>query len=142
MSADERPPRAKAVPELEVPTTIGESDSRQAKEGAAKVSESAKASHAEQPSRRDFLVIAANTFAAVGTAFAMWPFIAQMSPDASMHAVASIEVDLAPVATGQAITVTWRGKPIFIRNRTQDEIEQARAVPLSELPDPSPTPSA
>jgi ubiquinol-cytochrome c reductase iron-sulfur subunit len=94
--------------------------------------------HAEQPPRRDFLVIAANTFAAVGTALAMWPFIAQMNPDASTQAVASIEVDLAPVKTGQAITVMWRGKPIFIRNRTQEEIEQARAVPLSELPDPEP----
>jgi ubiquinol-cytochrome c reductase iron-sulfur subunit len=82
------------------------------------------------------LVIAANTFAAVGAALAMWPFIAQMNPDASTQAVASIEVDLAPVETGQAITVMWRGKPIFIRNRTKEEIEQARAVPLSQLPDP------
>jgi ubiquinol-cytochrome c reductase iron-sulfur subunit len=99
---------------------------------------SAEQSQAEQPARRDFLVVAANTFAAVGTAFALWPFIAQMSPDASMQAVASIEVDLAPVETGQAITVMWRGKPIFIRNRTKEEIKRARAVPLSELPDPEP----
>jgi ubiquinol-cytochrome c reductase iron-sulfur subunit len=107
-------------------------------EGGANTQAPAEDAHAEQPARRDFLVIAANTFAAVGTALAMWPFIAQMNPDASMQAVASIEVDLAPVATGQAITAMWRGKPIFIRNRTKDEIEQARAVPLSELPDPEP----
>jgi ubiquinol-cytochrome c reductase iron-sulfur subunit len=95
-------------------------------------------SPAEEPARRDFLIIAANTFAAVGAALAMWPFIAQMNPDASTQAVASIEVDLAPVQTGQALTIMWRGKPIFIRNRTKNEIEQARAVPLSELPDPEP----
>jgi ubiquinol-cytochrome c reductase iron-sulfur subunit len=65
-------------------------------------------SHAEEPARRDFLIIAANTFAAVGSAIAMWPFIAQMNPDASTLAVASIEVDVAPVKTGQAITVMWR----------------------------------
>jgi ubiquinol-cytochrome c reductase iron-sulfur subunit len=93
-------------------------------------------SHAEQPERRDFLILAANTFAAVGGAIAMWPFIAQMNPDASTQALASIEVDLQPIKQGQAITVMWRGKPIFIRNRTQDEIEKARSVPLSELPDP------
>jgi ubiquinol-cytochrome c reductase iron-sulfur subunit len=95
-------------------------------------------SHAEQPPRRDFLILAANTFAAVGGALAMWPFIAQMSPDASTQALASIEVDLTPIKEGQAITAMWRGKPIFIRNRTKEEIEKARAVPLSELPDPEP----
>jgi ubiquinol-cytochrome c reductase iron-sulfur subunit len=84
------------------------------------------------------LVIAGNTFAAVGVALAMWPFIAQMNPDASTQAVASIEVDLAPIETGQAFTVMWRGKPIFIRNRTKEEIEAARAVDVSELPDPEP----
>jgi ubiquinol-cytochrome c reductase iron-sulfur subunit len=59
-----------------------------------------------------------------------------MNPDASTLALASVEVDLAPVKTGQAITVTWRGKPIFIRNRTKEEIEQARSVVVKELPDP------
>jgi ubiquinol-cytochrome c reductase iron-sulfur subunit len=93
-------------------------------------------SHAEEPARRDFLILAANTFAAVGGALAMWPFITQMNPDASTQALASIEVDLTPIKEGQAITVLWRGKPIFIRNRTGNEIEQARAVSLSELPDP------
>lgn len=69
---------------------------------------------------------------------ALWPFIAQMNPDASTQALASVEVDLTPVQPGQAITVMWRGKPVFIRNRTPEEIEQARATPLSELPDPEP----
>jgi ubiquinol-cytochrome c reductase iron-sulfur subunit len=95
------------------------------------------ASHsAEEPNRRDFIVIAAQAFAGVGAALALWPFIHQMNPDASTQAAASIEVDLAPVKEGQAITVSWRGKPVFIRNRTAAEVEAARAVRLSDLKDP------
>jgi ubiquinol-cytochrome c reductase iron-sulfur subunit len=92
--------------------------------------------HAEEPTRRDFLVIAGTAFAGVGAAISLWPFISQMNPDASTQALASTEVELAPVKVGQAITVMWRGKPIFIRNRTKTEIEQAEAVPLADLPDP------
>ena len=96
------------------------------------------ASHsAEEPNRRDFIVIAAQAFAGVGAAVALWPFIQQMNPDASTQAQASTEVDLSPVKEGQAITVVWRGKPVFIRNRTPDEIKKAVDVKLSELSDPS-----
>jgi ubiquinol-cytochrome c reductase iron-sulfur subunit len=95
------------------------------------------ASHtAEEPTRRDFVVILASAFAGVGAAAALWPFIDQMNPDASTQAMASIEVDLSPVKQGQAITVSWRGKPIFIRNRTPQETEAAKAVKMSELKDP------
>jgi ubiquinol-cytochrome c reductase iron-sulfur subunit len=95
------------------------------------------ASHtAEEPTRRDFVVILASTFAGVGAAAALWPFIDQMNPDASTQAMASIEVDLSPVKQGQAITVSWRGKPIFIRNRTPQETEASKAVKMSELKDP------
>jgi ubiquinol-cytochrome c reductase iron-sulfur subunit len=65
----------------------------------------------------------------------LWPFIQQMNPDASTQALASTEVDLAPIKEGQAITVMWRGKPVFIRNRTKDEIAKAAAVKTSELVD-------
>jgi ubiquinol-cytochrome c reductase iron-sulfur subunit len=92
--------------------------------------------HADDPTRRDFLMIAGPAFAAVGGALALWPFIHQMNPDAGALALASTEVDLAPVKQGQAITVTWRGKPVFIRNRTTQEVDAARAVPLRDLPDP------
>lgn len=95
------------------------------------------ASTAEEPNRRDFLVIAGNAFAAVGGAIVLWPFIAQMNPDSSAQALASVELDLAPVKEGQAITAMWRGKPIFIRNRTKAEIEQAKAVDLAVLVDNS-----
>ncbi len=96
------------------------------------------ASHsAEAPTRRDFIVIAAQAYAGVGAAVALWPFIHQMNPDASTQALASIEVDLSPVKEGQAITVSWRGKPVVIRNRTAQEVEQAKTVKLAELKDPS-----
>ena len=96
------------------------------------------ASHtAETPSRRDFIVIAAQAFAGVGAAMALWPFIQQMNPDASTQAAASIEVDLSPVKEGQAITVLWRGKPVFVRNRTKEEITKAVEVKVADLVDPS-----
>ena len=88
------------------------------------------------PSRRDFLMIATGAFAAVGTAGALWPFVAQMNPDASALALASIEVDVSSLQPGQSITVMWRGKPVFIRYRTEAEVEAARAVPIAELKDP------
>lgn len=90
---------------------------------------------AAEGTRRDFLYIATGAVGAVGAALALWPFISQMNPDASIRALASIEVDLEPIAEGQSITVKWRGNPVFVRHRTGDEIEAARAVDLNELPD-------
>lgn len=96
------------------------------------------ASHlAEEPTRRDFIVIAAQAFVGVGAALALWPFIHQMNPDASTQALASTEVDLSPIKEGQAITVVWRGKPVFIRNRTSEEIKRAVEVKVSDLSDTS-----
>jgi ubiquinol-cytochrome c reductase iron-sulfur subunit len=89
------------------------------------------------PGRRDFIIIAAQAFAGVGAAIALWPFIEQMNPDASTQALASIEVDLSPVKEGQAITVQWRGKPVFIRNRTKAEVAAAVDVKLADLSDQS-----
>lgn len=88
-----------------------------------------------EPTRRDFLLHAAGAFGVVGVAAAAWPFIDQMNPDASTRALASVEVDIAGIEAGQAITVMWRGKPVVIRNRTDKEIEEGKAVPLGELKD-------
>lgn len=77
------------------------------------------------PTRRDFLVIAAGAFVSVGAAVALWPFIDSMNPSADTLALASTEVDLAPIALGQRITVMWRGKPVFIVHRTPDQIAAA-----------------
>jgi ubiquinol-cytochrome c reductase iron-sulfur subunit len=73
---------------------------------------------------------------AVGVALAAWPFIDSMNPAADVLALASTGVDLSPIAEGQRITVTWRGKPVFIDHRTADDIQAARETPLSELIDP------
>ena len=73
----------------------------------------------------------------MGAAAFVWPLVSQMNPDASTIAAgAPIEVDLTPIATGQDIKVFWRGKPIYIMNRTKKQIEEARSVPLASLPDP------
>lgn len=88
-----------------------------------------------EPTRRDFLYLTTGMAGAVGAAAVAWPFIDQMRPDASTLALASIEVNVASVEPGMSLTVKWRGKPIFIRNRTEKEIEEAKAVALSDLKD-------
>ena len=65
----------------------------------------------------------------------MWPFIDQMNPAQDTLAVSTTEVDIAPVQAGQAITVLWRGKPVFIRHRTGQEISEAEAVDVATLRD-------
>jgi ubiquinol-cytochrome c reductase iron-sulfur subunit len=89
-----------------------------------------------EPTRRDFLYLTTGMAGAVGAAAVAWPFIDQMRPDASTLALASIEVDVASLQPGMSLTVKWRGKPIFIRNRTDKEVEEANAVALADLKDP------
>jgi ubiquinol-cytochrome c reductase iron-sulfur subunit len=86
--------------------------------------------------RRDFINIAAVSFAGVGAAAVVLPLVSQMSPSADVLALASTEVDISKIASGQAIKTTWRKQPVFIRNLTAKEIAEANAVPLSELRDP------
>ncbi|GGE01854.1 ubiquinol-cytochrome c reductase iron-sulfur subunit [Polymorphobacter glacialis] len=86
--------------------------------------------------RRDFLYVATGAFAAVGAAAFVWPMINQMNPSADVRAMASIDLDLASVEPGQAIKVSWRGKPVFARQLTPAEIQQANAVNVSTLRDP------
>ena len=88
------------------------------------------------PTRRDFLYLTTGMAGAVGAAAVAWPFIDQMRPDASTLALASIEVDVSALEPGMSLTVKWRGKPVFIRNRTPKEVEEANAVPLDDLKDP------
>ena len=87
--------------------------------------------------RRDFLMIATGAVAGVGAALTAWPFISQMNPDASVLALASTEIDLSPIAEGQAITVKWRGNPLIIRHRSKADIDAAKAVKLEDLIDGS-----
>jgi ubiquinol-cytochrome c reductase iron-sulfur subunit len=97
--------------------------------------EHAQGAHEPEGTRRDFLYIATGAVGAVGLALTAWPFISQMNPDASVLALASIDVDIEPIAEGQSITVSWRGNPVFIRHMTPAEIEAAQATPVEDLPD-------
>jgi ubiquinol-cytochrome c reductase iron-sulfur subunit len=86
--------------------------------------------------RRDFLMIATGAVAGVGVALAAWPFISQMNPDQAVLAMATTEVDISSIAEGQAVTIKWRGNPVFIRHRTKPEIDNAKAVAMGDLKDP------
>src|SRR6187455_1990646 len=86
--------------------------------------------------RRDFINIAAVSFAGVGVVAVALPLVNQMNPPADVLALASTEVDISKIAPGQAIKTSWRKQPVFVRNLTPQEIAQANAVPLSELRDP------
>lgn len=93
--------------------------------------------HVHKPDRRDFLLYYTTAaVGAAGAAAAVWPLVDQMNPDASELALAKIEVDVGTMEPGQQITVTWQGKPVFVRRRTQEEIEAARSVSLDDLKDP------
>ena len=86
--------------------------------------------------RRDFIFTATTAVGVVGAGAVAWPLIDQMNPDASVKALATTEVDISSVQPGQTITVLWRGKPVFIKRRTQNEISEAKSVRLEELKDP------
>lgn len=86
--------------------------------------------------RRDFLAIVAWSGLAVGTGAMLWPLLDSMNPSADVLALSSTEVDLSGIDEGMGITVMWRGSPVFVRHRTEAEIEAARSVDISELRDP------
>ena len=89
-----------------------------------------------EETRRDFLMISTVSVGAIGGGLAAWPFIDLMNPSKDVLALASTEIDLSGIEEGQSITAMWRGKPIFIRRRTDREINEAQTVKLSDLKDP------
>lgn len=89
----------------------------------------------DDQSRRDFLFYVTGGAGTVVAGAAVWPLINQMNPSADVQALSSIRVDVADVEVGTQVTVQWLGKPVFIRHRAEAEIEEARAVPLADLPD-------
>jgi ubiquinol-cytochrome c reductase iron-sulfur subunit len=93
-------------------------------------------SHGPEVTRRDFLTLTTAAVGAVGVGSAIWPFISSMNPAKDALALASSEVDLSPVQVGQRLTVTWRGKPVFIDHRTPEDIKAAQEVDVSTLRDP------
>ena len=90
----------------------------------------------EDEGKRDFLIVSTYALAGVGAAAFVWPLIDQMNPAADTLALASTEIDLSSLEEGQSITVKWRGKPVFVRYRTKEEIKQANEVSLDEMRDP------
>ena len=90
----------------------------------------------KKPERRDFLFTATYAIGVVGAGAVAWPLIDQMNPDASVKALASTEVDISSVTPGNTITVLWRGKPVFIRRRTTEEISEAKSVKMEDLKHP------
>ncbi|XP_030450472.1 cytochrome b-c1 complex subunit Rieske-4, mitochondrial-like [Syzygium oleosum] len=65
-------------------------------------------------------------------------FVLSMSASKDVLAMASLEVDLSSIEPGSTVTVKWRGKPVFIRRRTEEDIKLANSVDLSSLRDPQP----
>ncbi|WP_292497009.1 ubiquinol-cytochrome c reductase iron-sulfur subunit [Methylobacterium sp.] len=101
------------------------------------------AGHPESPhgapdgTRRDFMFLATGAGLAVGAGALAWPFVASMAPDAeTIAAGAPLEVDLTPIQEGQIVNVFWRGKLIFVRNRTEKEVKEASEVKMADLIDP------
>lgn len=92
----------------------------------------------DQPARRDFLLMTTTAVGAMGALGAIWPFVNSMNPAADVLALSTTEVDVSPLKEGQAITVVWRGSPVFIRYRTSKEIQEAENTALSDLKDPEP----
>lgn len=90
-----------------------------------------------QITRRDFITLTASSMAVVGSACALWPLVDSLSPSADVLALSSVEIDIGHIKPGQTFTAKWRGKPVFIRNRTDDEIKLERAVNIHDLIDPA-----
>ena len=89
------------------------------------------------PEKRDFLTLLTASAGVLAVGSLAWPFVSSMNPAADTLALSSVEIDLAPVAVGQAVTFVWRGKPIFVRNRTDDEIKAAQAAQPNQLIEPA-----
>ncbi len=98
-------------------------------------SESDQTSPQGEETRRDFLILAAGAMGAIAAIGVIWPLIETMNPSADVLALSSTEVDISAIEVGQSVTVKWRGRPVFIRRRTEAEIAAARAVPLDDLSD-------
>ena len=90
----------------------------------------------EDGSKRDFIFLATGTTAAAGAAALAWPLVAQMGKASDTLAAGSIEIDLSKIVKGQQLKMLWRGKPVFVRHRTEAEIELAVNTDVTECPDP------
>ena len=104
---------------------------------AADVREALNTVGNESVNKRDFLKLLTGCGVVVGVCAIAWPFVDSMDPAADVLALSSVEINIEPVEAGSGITVVWRGKPIFVRHRTPEEIKQDQAVPMSALIEPA-----
>lgn len=95
----------------------------------------AQPSSTDGQSRRDFLLYATTAVGVAGTGLAIWPFVHSMNPAADTLALSTTDVDISAIQPGQAITVVWRGKPVFVRHRTPEEIAAAQKDDGADLRD-------
>ncbi len=100
------------------------------------MSDTANSNKNGKTTRRDFVTLTASGLTAVGGACVAWPLVDSLNPSADVLALSSIEVDISGIEPGQTRTVKWRGKPVFISHRTDEEIKEAKEVPMSALVDP------
>ncbi len=96
----------------------------------------AQPSSTDGQTRRDFLLYATTAVGVAGTGLALWPFVHSMNPAADTLAMSTTDVDISAIHPGQAITVVWRGKPVFVRRRTEEEIAAALKDDGAQLRDP------
>jgi len=96
------------------------------------------ASHAEEPNRRDFLMVAGNAFAAIAGAATLWPLIDQMNPDASTLAAGGpVDLDVSKIEEGAQVVIYWRQRPIFVFHRSKKTLDALQSKgDISLLADP------
>ena len=88
----------------------------------------------DEPTRRDFLMLATGAAGAVAAVGLAWPFVSSMAPNAAVRAAGQpVQIDVSSVEPGQAITVTWRGQPFFVRRLTAEEKEAAAALKAGDM---------
>jgi ubiquinol-cytochrome c reductase iron-sulfur subunit len=88
------------------------------------------------PGRREFLTATATVAGALGVGACVWPLINSMNPSKDVLSMGTTDVDISKIAKGGSLTVMWRGKPVFIKHRTEAEIETLANVKPEDLLDP------
>ncbi|ROW09832.1 hypothetical protein VMCG_02522 [Cytospora schulzeri] len=83
-----------------------------------------------------FMVGAMGAITGAGAKSTIQEFLKNMSASADVLAMAKVEVDLASIPEGKNVIIKWRGKPVFIRHRTEGEIAEANKINVSSLRDP------
>ncbi|MBV0899826.1 MAG: ubiquinol-cytochrome c reductase iron-sulfur subunit [Wolbachia endosymbiont of Fragariocoptes setiger] len=121
---------------MKMPTNNKKSSKVLQNKKSTNVKEQNHSSKLPMQSRRDFITLTTCAMVGIGAACALWPLIKSWSPSAEVLAMSTTEVNLSGITEGKGIKVKWQGKPVFIRKRTKQEVEAARAVDIKTLRDP------